>query len=217
MFFLLIVCFVLNAKRFCFMSKKLAIIGAGGHGKVVGEIALLNKYKIIDFFDDNVKTNKSFPFTIINTTDFLRNHLSDYDAFFVAIGDNLIRSNKINWLKKYKINIINLIHPRATVSKFSVLGLGSCIMANAVVNPGTSINDGVIINTSASIDHDCVIEDYVHISPNCSLSGNVKISKFTHLGTGTSVHPNIYVGKNVKTRVGSKIFKNIADNTIYKC
>jgi hypothetical protein len=28
------------------MNKKIAIIGAGGHGKVVGEIALLNQYKI---------------------------------------------------------------------------------------------------------------------------------------------------------------------------
>ena len=31
-----------------FMNKRLAIIGAGGHGKVVGE-CLLNKYAVIDF------------------------------------------------------------------------------------------------------------------------------------------------------------------------
>ena len=34
------------------MNKKIAIIGAGGHGKVVGEIALLNQFETIDFFDD---------------------------------------------------------------------------------------------------------------------------------------------------------------------
>ena len=31
------------------MDKKIAIIGAGGHGKVVGEIALLNKFNVIEF------------------------------------------------------------------------------------------------------------------------------------------------------------------------
>ena len=31
------------------MRKKIAIIGAGGHGKVVGEIASLNGYKTINF------------------------------------------------------------------------------------------------------------------------------------------------------------------------
>ena len=30
------------------MNKKIAIIGAGGHGKV-GEIAILNKYKVVNF------------------------------------------------------------------------------------------------------------------------------------------------------------------------
>ena len=39
------------------MSKKIAIIGAGGHGKVVGEIALLNQYETIDFFDDIKRYN----------------------------------------------------------------------------------------------------------------------------------------------------------------
>ena len=59
------------------MNKKIAIIGAGGHGKVVGEIALLNQYKTIDFFDDRVNEIKNFPFTIINTFNFLKEHLED--------------------------------------------------------------------------------------------------------------------------------------------
>ena len=39
------------------MNKKIAILGAGGHGKVVGEIALMNKYKVINFFDDKKKSD----------------------------------------------------------------------------------------------------------------------------------------------------------------
>ena len=198
------------------MNKKIAIIGAGGHGKVVGEIALLSKYEIIDFFDDQENRIKEFPFTISGSLDYLKGHLKDYDAYFVAIGENQIRFNIIEWLKKQKVNIVSLVHPRSTISTFSSLGIGTCIMANAVVNPGVIIKDGVIINTSASVDHDCVIEDFAHISPNCSLSGSVKIGKFSHLGTGTSVHPGIRIGNNVKTAVGSKVFKNILDDIVQK-
>ena len=198
------------------MNNKLAIIGAGGHGKVVGEIALLNQYKFIDFFDDQIKDTKEFPFTIIDTLDYLNGHLEDYDAFFVAIGNNQTRSEKIEWLKKNKMNLVSLIHPKSTISKFSSIGIGTCVMANAVVNAGSLIKEGVIINTSASVDHDCLIEDFAHISPNCSLSGDVKIGKFTHLGTGTSVHPGINIGNNVKSGIGSNVFKNILDDTIYK-
>ena len=198
------------------MNKKLAIIGAGGHGKVVGEIALLNQYEIITFFDDKENEIKEFPFTISGSLDYLKAHLKNYDAFFVAIGENKIRFNIIEWLKKNKMNIVSLVHPRSTISKFSSLGIGTCVMANAVINAGTLIKDGVIINSSASIDHDCVIENFAHISPNCSLSGSVRIGKFSHLGTGTSIHPGINIGNNVKTAVGSKVFKDILDDTVYK-
>ena len=198
------------------MNKKLAIIGAGGHGKVVGEIALLNQYDTINFFDDRINEIKNFPFNIIGNLESLKKSLKNYDNFFVAIGDNVSRCDKISWLKKEKKNLVNLIHPKSTVSKFSSIEAGSCLMANAVVNAGTNIKDGVIINTSSSIDHDCLIEDYAHISPNCSLSGNVKVGKFTHLGTGTSVHPGINIGQNVKTGIGSKIYKDILNNKIFK-
>jgi sugar O-acyltransferase (sialic acid O-acetyltransferase NeuD family) len=198
------------------MNKKLAIIGAGGHGKVVGEIALLNQYDTINFFDDKISEIKNFPFRIVGNIELLKKNLKNYDDFFVAIGDNVIRCDKISWLKKEKKNIVSLIHPKSTVSKFSSIEAGSCVMANAAINAGTLIKEGVVINTSASIDHDCQIEDYAHISPTCSLSGNVKVGKFTHLGTGTSVHPGINIGQNVKTGIGSKIYKDIANNKIFK-
>ena len=197
------------------MNKKIAIIGAGGHGKVVGEIALLNRYKTINFFDDRADGIKGFPFTVIGTLDNLKKHLKDYDDFFVAIGDNELRYEKIMWLKTKKVNLINLIHPSSVTSQFSTFRDGICVAANAVINPGTEIKDGVIINTSASIDHDCKIGSYVHISPNCSVSGGVNIGEFTHLGSGTSVHPDVTIGCHVKTGVGSKIFKDIKDNQIY--
>jgi sugar O-acyltransferase (sialic acid O-acetyltransferase NeuD family) len=198
------------------MSDSIAIIGAGGHGKVVGEIALLNQYKTIDFFDDQVNKIKKFPFKVLGTLNDLKDNLKNYDVFFVAIGDNQIRHDKMKWLIKEKVKIVSLIHPRATISRFSSLGVGTCVMANAAVNPGTLIKEGVIINTSSSIDHDCSIENYAHISPNCSLSGSVKIGKFTHLGTGTSVHPGINIGQNVKTGISSKIYRDIIDNKIFK-
>ena len=196
------------------MNKKIAIIGAGGHGKVVGEIAMLNEYEVINFFDDQANNIKEFLFTPIKTLEYLNKNLKDYDAFFVAIGDNQARSNKIKWLKELNVNIVNLVHPKSSISKFSSLGMGTCVMANAAINAGTFIKEGVIVNTSASIDHDCTIGDFSHISPNCSLSGNVNIGKFTHLGSGTSVHPGSNIGNNVRTGVGTKVFKDILDDMV---
>jgi sugar O-acyltransferase (sialic acid O-acetyltransferase NeuD family) len=197
------------------MKKKIAIIGAGGHGKVVGEIALLNKYETINFFDDQFSKIKDYPFNISGNLKSLEINFSFYDDFFISIGNNKDRFNVLNWLVKKKVNITNLIHPKSTISSFSTLGYGICVMANAVVNPGTIIKNGVIVNTSASIDHDCIIEEVSHISPNCSISGGVRIGSLSHVGTGTSIHHGIQIGQNVKIGVGCKVYKNVSDNSIY--
>ena len=48
------------------MKNKIAILGAGGHGKVVGEIAYLNQYETINFFDkDEKKILKIFHFLLL--------------------------------------------------------------------------------------------------------------------------------------------------------
>ena len=81
------------------MNKKIAIIGAGGHGKVIGEIASLNYYETIHFFDDRVMQIKLFPFKIKDTVNNLKNYLKNYNSFFVAIGDNKLRSEIMIMLK----------------------------------------------------------------------------------------------------------------------
>ena len=198
------------------MNRSIAIFGCGGHGKVVGEIALLNKFKTIHFFDDAFKDKKKFDFLIKgNFADMVKKR-KNYSSFFIAIGNNKIRSEKLKYLEKYKFNIINLIHPTSVVSKLAFTEKGICFMANSVINPGSRIGFGSIINTSASIDHDCTIGKFCHIAPNASLSGEVKIGDYSWIGTGASIKNNIKVGKYCVIGVGSKVYKNISDKIIYK-
>ena len=198
------------------MKKKIIILGAGGHGKVVGEIAFLNGFTEIIFLDDNYKNINNYPFLIQGSIKQFDSFVNQGDAWFVGIGDNHIRKNLISKFDQFSKNLINLIHPSSVKSNFSNYDIGICIMANAVINPGCVIKRGSIINTSASIDHDCHVGPYAHIGPNASLSGNVTVGECSLMGTGSSTKPNISIGNNVKIGVGSKIFKNISDNTTIK-
>ena len=74
------------------MCNKLMIIGAGGHGKVVANIAKLNGYKEIYFLDDDVLKKYIGKYQIIGTTKDIDKYKEEYD-FFVAIGNNDIRKN----------------------------------------------------------------------------------------------------------------------------
>ena len=101
---------------------KIAIIGAGGHGKVVAEIAELNGYKTIHFFDNDL--NKSYPWKIIDSSQNIYNTFSNYDAVFVAIGANNIRREFIQKLISLKAPLISLIHPSAIISSRSSISKG---------------------------------------------------------------------------------------------
>lgn len=197
------------------MSKSIAILGAGGHGKVIAEIALLNNFETIKFFDDDYLNIKDYPYEVKGNIEFFQKINSNYKYWFVAIGNNEIRKKIILDLKYIDKNLTKLFHPKSVISSYSEIGNGVCVMANAAINPGAKIKRGSIINTSASIDHDCTIGEFVHIGPNTALSGNVSVGQHTLVGTGTSVHPGIKIGKNVKIGVGSNVFKDLIDNSIF--
>ncbi|MEK3683099.1 acetyltransferase [Paenibacillus sp. FSL R10-2736] len=197
------------------MKEKLIIIGAGGHGKVVADIAKqMNKWKIICFLDDNELLKECLGFEIIGKTSRVNEYIKDFDIF-IAIGDNDAREKIQKRLESRNASIPLIIHPHAVLGSEVKIGYGSVIMAGVVINSSTKIGKGCIINTSSSIDHDNNIEDYVHISPGVHLAGNVKIGRQSWLGVGSIVINNIFICKQCKLGAGAVVVKNIVHPGTY--
>lgn len=194
---------------------KCAILGAGGHGKVVAEIAELNQFTAIHFFDDRWPSlNYLEHWDVKGNSLMLLDHLDEYDGVFVAIGDNKVRLDKLIELESLDANIPVLVHPTSSVSKYSALGKGSVVMANAVVNPFAMVGKGCIINTSASIDHDCIVQDGVHISPGSHLAGNVEVGCRSWLGIGSQVKQQIKIGNNVIVGAGATVVHDLPNDVV---
>lgn len=194
---------------------KCAILGASGHGKVVAEIAELNGYSQIDFFDDRwPELINQEHWKVIGNTQVLLNKIEQYDLIVVAIGNNIIRLDKQRILKEAGGVFKVLIHPKAVVSQYSQIGIGSVIMANAVVSSFASIGDSCIINTSSTVDHDCVLLDGVHISPGANLAGAVNVGESVWIGIGAQVKQLVNIGNSVIVGAGSTVIKDILNNQI---
>lgn len=184
------------------MRNRLVIIGAGGHGRVVANIAMLNGYDDIVFLDDSPSVSVAGP-----VKDFNKYLSAD---FVVAIGNNKIRKDIQQQLELEHANFVSLIHPRAVVSSDIKIGSGSVVMAGAVINPGAIIGNGVIINTCSSVDHDCMIADFVHISVGTHIAGNVSIGAETMVGAGATVINNVSVCENCLIGAGAVVVKDIS-------
>ena len=81
------------------MNKKLIIIGASGHGKVVADIALKsNRYDEISFLDDSEDVQECLGLSVVGKVKDVYNYISDSDIF-VAIGNSNVRKNFMDDLK----------------------------------------------------------------------------------------------------------------------
>lgn len=177
------------------------IFGASGHGAVVLD-SLTEANSIIDCFIDDRSINEFLGYPVLQPS-----VLTPDSPFCIAIGDNSIRQKIAERFKGYTFR--SVIHPRATISKFSALGDGTVVMAGAIINACTKIGDHVILNTNSSIDHDCTIEDYVHVAPGATVCGGVNIGKGSFIGAGATILPNLKIGANVIIAAGSVVVQSI--------
>ena len=196
-------------------KNKLVIIGAGGHGRVVADIAYkMNKWQQIIFMDDDETIKSSMGIKVVGKTNDVPMYIDDCDIF-VAIGDNIKREKILRWLEREGASIPTLIHPKAIIGEEVEIGMGTVIMPGAIINCCTKIGKGCIINTGATIDHDNIIEDYVHISPGVHLAGAVSVGKGTWLGIGSIVINNIVIISHCKIGAGAVVVRNINKEGTY--
>lgn len=140
-------------------ESNLLILGAGGHGKVVKEVAeAMGIYARIDFLDDADGNG-----TVGKIADYI-NLVGNYKYAFVGIGNNNFRKQMLEKLENAGYEIPTLIHPRAYISPSCSIGGGSVVEPMAVVNAGASVGKGCIISVGSIVDHDSVIEDCVHVN-----------------------------------------------------
>ncbi|MBF4296100.1 acetyltransferase, partial [Vibrio anguillarum] len=152
-----------------------AILGASGHGKVIAEMAELNGYSDIHFYDDRWPSlGRIELWQVSGNSETLLKQAQHYANVVVAIGNNATRLEKYNQLVASGASCLPLVHPSAIVSRYANVENGTVVMAGAVINPFSRIGQACIINTAATVDHDCVIEDGVHLSPGVHLAGGVE-------------------------------------------
>ena len=170
---------------------RLIIVGAGGFGKTVKDIAeQSDKYSEIVFLDDCYKAGENEKI-IGKVCDFL-NFINDDTEFLVAFGDNRLRYNTIDAITKSNGKVGVLIHPTAYVSPTATIGMGTIILPNACVGTDVVLTDGCIINMGAIIDHKVILGVGVHAAPGAIIKGDNSIKAFTKIESGVVIERGKY-------------------------
>lgn len=194
------------------LDKELAIIGCGGHAKVVTEIAESIGFKDIFYIDKFIKKNYFLNKKV------KPNISDDYEGYiFVALGDNFQRENVLKEYEKRNKNsqIVSLIHPSSQVSRRCSLDIGTVVMPLCVINSFSEIGKGVIINSNSVVEHDNLLMDFSSLAPGVKTGGNVTIGIRSAVSIGTIIKNNIKVGSDSVIGASSYLNKNVEDNSIF--
>ena len=168
--------------------KTLLILGAGGYGKTIADLASqLDIYERIAFLDDG-RTGEDILGTCSQFLEFADGNTHMYPAF----GNNEIRMHWMKRLQSAGIPVPTLVHPRAYVSPRAKIGMGSMILPMAVVNTGVMVGNGCIVNIGVLIDHDSIIGDGTHLAPGAIVKAENRIPAGIKIDSGEVIENRAY-------------------------
>ncbi|MBM5796674.1 MAG: pilin glycosylation protein [Cyanobacteria bacterium K_Offshore_0m_m2_072] len=187
----------------------LLILGGGGHGRVVAEIAADLGIGDLVWLDDDPAAASAVIGPLARCAEpELRQR---YGRALVAIGRAPLRLQWLDRLQQLGFACPPLVHPRAWVSPTAQLGAGTVVMPQAAVMAGARLGQGCIVNTGASVDHDCDLADGVHVCPGAHLAGAVVVGRGSWIGIGASVIQGRRIGAAVTVGAGAAVVHDLAD------
>ena len=190
------------------------LIGYSGHAFVVCGILQSAGKKVTGYCD--VSEKESNPFNLVyHGTELSEQGLLalQHHDFFIAIGDNQIRTKVFQDLQAKNLLSINAIHVTAVIDTSANIAANAVMIAAQVtINPLASIETGTICNTGCIIEHECKVGKFAHIGPGAVLCGNVTVGDGAFVGANAVIKQGISIGKNAMIGAGAVVLKNVPDN-----
>jgi UDP-perosamine 4-acetyltransferase len=188
-------------------ARRAAVLGAGGHGKVVIATLQAAGWQVAAAYDD---AEERWGGAVLGVP--IRGPLeaaagAAVDGAVVAVGDNRARKSLA---ERFDLPWIAVVHPAAVVHPSVELGAGTVVFAGAAIQPDTRIGRHAIVNTGASVDHDCRLGGFVHVAPGARLGGGVTVGEGVMVGIGSSVVPGITIGPWATVGAGAAVVREVA-------
>ncbi len=190
---------------------RVAVIGAGGHAKVIIDLLRAGGHDVVACLDAGREgqTVSGVPVLGHESEALPRLAAEGVTAAFVALGDNRLRQKVAASVEKMGFEMLNAVGRSSVISPGARLGKGCAIMEGAVINADARVGDFAIINTNASIDHDCVIGAFAHVAPGSALAGGVVLGDGVFMGVGSRAIPGVTITDGAVIGAGAVVVRNI--------
>ena len=169
------------------MSKeKLLLVGAGGFGRMVAELAM-RQYDCAFVDDGQPVGGEICGIPVAGWIADLPELRKEYGLLVVGIGNNQFRAQVYEKAKVIGFAFPNIIAPSAYISPFSKVGCGCVVLQNACVQNGASVGNGVLLNAGTEVHCDATIGDYALIYTNSVIRTGATVGSFARIGSNCTI------------------------------
>jgi len=198
--------------------QNIILVGGGGHCESVIEIieSQPELFKITGILDTNEGEEVS-GYKVIGSDELIPQLVKD-NVFLITVGSiktTRIREKIAESIKKNQGAFPVIIAKTSTVSKRSVIGIGTVVLHNATINANVTIGEQCIINTSSNIEHDCRLGDFVHVSTGAMVNGGCQIGNRCFIGSNSTISQGISICDDVIIGAGAVVVKDIIQTGTY--
>jgi UDP-perosamine 4-acetyltransferase len=192
-------------------SPPLVLVGAGGHAKVVIEVArAAGGYGVVGLVDPCPPAAEVLGVPVLGGDEVLPRLRAEGVAWaFVALGGNAARERIGRELRAAGFRLATLTHPSAVAMPSARVGEGVVVMPRAVVGAEARVGDLAIVNTGAVVEHDNLIGAAAHVAPLAALAGNVRVGARALIGVGSAVRPGVAIGEDAVVGAGSAVVADV--------
>lgn len=200
--------------------KELVIIGAGGMGRTIYDMACENagynkEFTIKGFIDDNLEALagfKNYP-PIIGTVSGYEVQCND--VFVCSIGGESRRKCMESIILRGG-EFLTLIHPTSRIGTNVVIGMGCYVGAYTIIAADAFVDDYNFIQSHTIIGHDVKIGKWNRIDSNVFVVGGVEIGEGCMIHTRAMLNHNVHVGDGAHVGACSFVIKDVeAHSTVF--
>jgi sugar O-acyltransferase (sialic acid O-acetyltransferase NeuD family) len=191
------------------ISRPVAVLGAGGHGKSVISVLLAAGYRVSGVYDDDPRKQGE---------DCLGFAVDGFDSELlagpglsgvIAVGDNAARCQIASRFEH--IDWLTVIYPKAYVNPSALFGAGSVVFPGAVIGAEVEAGSHTVISGNATVGHEARLG-----GPGVQIGGSARLGTGAMMGIGSVVVPDVSVGDWTVVGAGAVVVRDLpADCTAF--
>ena len=199
------------------MTKKLAIVGAGGFGRETYDMIrssdpLSEQWNIAGFVDpmaDETLLSLIGSEWLGSDDDFLASPCAD--SVLIAIGDPHLRARIATQYRDAGASIAEFIHPNVELGSNITRGEGCILSSGVMLMSNSHLGAFTNLDRRSMVGHDSNLGDFATLHPASVTSGHVNVGAFSRLGTYSFVLPHISIGPSVVVGAGAVVTSSVEE------